>query len=353
MKIGDKVRFLNEVGGGVVTGFVGNNLVNVEDENGFDIPVPIREVVVIETDKYNIPVAQNKKEEKAEKIEDEVPIEKPVTFKPAPVERKEGEKLNLYLCFVPVNVSQLQETDFEAYLVNDSNYFVDYLFMKGENTGWDVVFRGTLEPNTKGFLQTVERESLNELEHLAFQFLFYKQGKTFLLKPAMTIRLKPDLSRFYKLHTFVSNDFFEERVQTFNLVRDDKPEKNEFVNAEEVRAALLGGKKTVETKPEKPNTTVEKASDIKEVDLHASEVLETTAGMASRDILEYQLKIFNDAMLQYKAQKGKKIVFIHGKGNGVLRKELLVKLRHDYPHCSSQDASFREYGFGATMVTIH
>lgn len=54
MKIGDKVRFLNDVGGGVVTGFSGKNLVMVENEDGFDIPVPIREVVVVDADDYNI-----------------------------------------------------------------------------------------------------------------------------------------------------------------------------------------------------------------------------------------------------------------------------------------------------------
>ena len=35
MKIGDKVRFLSEVGGGVVTGFQGKNIVLVEDADGF------------------------------------------------------------------------------------------------------------------------------------------------------------------------------------------------------------------------------------------------------------------------------------------------------------------------------
>ena len=40
MKIGDKVRFLSEVGGGVVTGFQGKDIVLVEDADGFDIPMP-------------------------------------------------------------------------------------------------------------------------------------------------------------------------------------------------------------------------------------------------------------------------------------------------------------------------
>ena len=34
MKIGDKVRFLSETGGGVIAGFQGKNIVLVEDEDG-------------------------------------------------------------------------------------------------------------------------------------------------------------------------------------------------------------------------------------------------------------------------------------------------------------------------------
>ena len=36
MKIGDKVRFLSEVGGGIVTGFQGKDIALVEDTDGFD-----------------------------------------------------------------------------------------------------------------------------------------------------------------------------------------------------------------------------------------------------------------------------------------------------------------------------
>ena len=56
MKIGDKVRFLNEVGGGRVAGFQGKNTVLVEDADGFEIPMLITECVVIDTNDYNIPV---------------------------------------------------------------------------------------------------------------------------------------------------------------------------------------------------------------------------------------------------------------------------------------------------------
>ena len=47
-----------------------------------------------------------------------------------------------------------------------------------------------------------------------------------------------------------------------------------------------------------------------------------------------------------------KIIFIHGKGDGVLRSSLERELKQRYRSCTYQDASFREYGFGATQVTI-
>ena len=47
MKIGDKVRFLSETGGGRISGFQGKNIVLVEDEDGFEIPTLVSEVIVV------------------------------------------------------------------------------------------------------------------------------------------------------------------------------------------------------------------------------------------------------------------------------------------------------------------
>ena len=53
MKIGDQVRFLSEVGGGKVAGFQGKNIVLVEDEDGFQVPMRITEVVVVGEEDYD------------------------------------------------------------------------------------------------------------------------------------------------------------------------------------------------------------------------------------------------------------------------------------------------------------
>lgn len=88
------------------------------------------------------------------------------------------------------------------------------------------------------------------------------------------------------------------------------------------------------------------------IDLHANTLLETTQGMSSANILEYQLEVFRKTLDEYKGTKGQKVIFIHGKGEGVLRQALLHELNYRYKHYSYQDASFREYGYGATQVTI-
>ena len=57
-------------------------------------------------------------------------------------------------------------------------------------------------------------------------------------------------------------------------------------------------------------------------------------------------------MQKYLKKKGAKLVFIHGKGDGVLRKSIEQELRRKYKTCIFQDASFKEYGYGATMVIV-
>lgn len=95
-----------------------------------------------------------------------------------------------------------------------------------------------------------------------------------------------------------------------------------------------------------------KNDDIVVVDLHANSLLDTTAGMSSSDILSYQIEKFHEVLDKYKSEKGRRIVFIHGKGEGVLRHAIVHELQYKYKKYQYQDASFLEYGYGATQVTI-
>lgn len=131
MKIGDKVRFLSEVGGGVVKGFQGKDIALVEDEDGFEIPMLIRECVVIETDDYNIPLKTTSKPvQVAPETEEEEEDDKPITYR-AP-EIRGNDVLNVFLAYVPQDAKAISTTAFDAYLINDSNYFIDFLYLAAE-----------------------------------------------------------------------------------------------------------------------------------------------------------------------------------------------------------------------------
>ena len=99
-------------------------------------------------------------------------------------------------------------------------------------------------------------------------------------------------------------------------------------------------------------TPARKEGDPVVVDLHASELLDTTNGLSATDILNYQLDTMRKTLKEYEKKKGTKIIFIHGKGEGVLRKAIINELQYRYKSYTYQDASFREYGYGATQVTI-
>ena len=124
--------------------------------------------------------------------------------------------------------------------------------------------------------------------------------------------------------------------------------------AEELQKAMI--EKNDNTRVERQQARVSKKSNVHEVievDLHAHELLETTSGMSAADIKEYQLGVFRKTLDAHIKHKGQRIVFIHGKGEGVLRNAMIQELKHKYKNCSFQDASFQQYGFGATMVIVH
>jgi len=352
MKIGDKVRFLNEVGGGIVKGFQGKDTVLVEDADGFDIPMLIRNCVVIDTDDYNMKPRFSASV--TPKVEEPVKPAKPeMTSRPSEV--RGGDTLNVMLAFVPEDVKAISSTRFETYLVNDSNYFLYYTYLSAEGRAWKNRSFGVVEPNSKLFLEDFAKDILNELEHVAVQFIAFKDEKTFALKPAVSVELRIDTVKFYKLHTFRESDFFEDPTLIYDIVRDDVPTKQVFTSAEDIQTALLQRQQVAAPKLQPKSQPIMKhgsGNAIIEVDLHIDALLDDTTGMGNSEILNYQLDKFRQVLEQYKGKREQRIVFIHGKGDGVLRKALLDELKRKYSNYRHQDASFQEYGFGATMVTI-
>jgi Mismatch repair ATPase (MutS family) len=357
MKIGDNVRFLNAVGGGRISRTDSKQgIVYVEDEDGFEIPTLERDCVVVGEVNTNTNVL--KKDFSAKQSEDlpeKAAIESDfVKLASEPeiqiTETPEGDTLSAYLAFVPHNVKLLQTTACDFVLINDSNYFLFYNIIIGEGDEKHSVANGILEPNILETLAVIQKDELNAWEKVGVQVVAFKKDKKYVPQKAIDTVISLNTVKFYKLHSFEENDYFDEPAWLVDIVKAMDYRKLEKVSPEEIQDAI-------QTKQEKRARIVLKKKDnfknnVLEIDLHINELLDTTTGMSNADMLNYQLNHFHKIIAENEKKKGQKIVFIHGKGDGVLRKEIENQLKTRYKSLYFQDASFREYGFGATMITI-
>lgn len=210
-----------------MAGFQGKDVVLVEDEDGFEVPMRTADVVVIGEENYDtrhvveVKNNQTKAVEMEEEIETE-PADKPLTFKAPVEERRGGDKISAYLAFVPMDLKELSDTRFETYIVNDCNYYLRYVYMTAESNSWRVRSTGEIEPNTKMFIEEFGRDQLNELEHSCVQLIAYKREKYFLRKPVVDALINLDLVKFYKLHTFSENQFFEQPALIYTIIENDR-----------------------------------------------------------------------------------------------------------------------------------
>ena len=218
-----------------MAGFQGKNIVLVEDEDGFQVPMQMHEVVVIGEEDYDTKhVVEIKQQQKTVTVrqEEPEPADQPVTFKAKPEERKGGDQLSAYLAFVPMELKELSQTRFEAYFINDSNYYMRFTYLSAEGNAWRIRSTEEVEPNTKLYIEEFGRDELNQIERVAIQMVAYKKNKPFLLKPALDLQLRIDTVKFYKLHAFQENAFFEQPALVYTLIEDDKPARSLVVDIE-------------------------------------------------------------------------------------------------------------------------
>ena len=378
-KIGDRVRFLNATGGGVITKIDGKTAY-VEDEDGFESPILLKDIVVVLPAGHEAAVKGSKimfdqkafdagrKTEEPNKpepiVEQPVPKEEPVE------ETSHGDVPNILLTFEPDNIKKLANTRFTGVLVNDSNYYLDFTFLKRsvEDRGWEMVFTGTVNPNELIDLVVLTHEDLPDYGKVALQAIAYKKDKVFSLIPPLNVVRKIDLTKFHKLHCFRESKYFDGQVLEFPLVSGGESVAQLEVDVRKLEEGIksvpdkdlakeLSKKYKTEInskRPEKPSSQSPfKILPLIEVDLHIGELTDSLVGMEPKDMLEMQLAEVRKTMSAHSKRIGQKIVFIHGKGEGVLRKSVLDLLKKEYPKAELQDASFREYGFGATLVTVH
>lgn len=343
IKAGDKVKFLNAVGGGVVKSVLNKTMVNVEDYDGFEVPTLISEVVVVDdansmnAEKRHAKIRANEKEEVAP-VKKELPKVEPkyVAGKDTP---------DCYMAFVPQDSNNPVEGELKVYMVNDSNNFVLYNYSHLKDKQYKSVESGKMNPNSKRYLESFSRFDLNELPEFQFQLLFFREESAKLEVPVVkSLRLNP--VKFFRMNSYAKTRFFSQTAMIFPLLGPDMEAEMAMLTVTDL------SKITLEKEEHKAVVKRIVSPDLVEIDLHIHELLEDTRGLKNHEMLEVQLGRFRNE-LETAIQNGtRRIVFIHGVGNGTLKQELRQELSAKYKKYYFQDASFKEYGFGATMVIL-
>jgi hypothetical protein len=93
--------------------------------------------------------------------------------------------------------------------------------MTAEGSAWMVRADGEIEPNTKEYIEEFGREDLNTLEHCCIQLIAYKRDKHYMLKPTVNAQVRIDPVKFYKLHAFRENMFFEQPALIYTIIEND------------------------------------------------------------------------------------------------------------------------------------
>lgn len=343
IQVGDRVKFMNDVGGGIVTKVISKSMVHVENEDGFEIPTLVSDLVIIrdeqaETNKPTVEqfARQARPEEKAPVLED---------AKEKPVFVEGNDEPNFLLAFVPDDSRNPLGDAIKIYLINDSNFSVLYHFSQFDENEYETKEAGELEPNTKLLLDSISQVDIAELPEFFFQLIFFREKAKRLEKPLETsVKLNP--VKFYKSGSFIQNDFFREKAMIIPLNKSAMEQAVEALTVRDVDQVLRKKEPARQVKPVIENT------DLLEVDLHIHELIDDTTGLSNKEMLDLQMDHFREKLEEAAKKQVKKVVFIHGLGNGTLKQEVRRELSHKYKRYTFQDASFQEYGFGATMVIL-
>ena len=340
IKIGDKVKFLNDVGGGIVTGFIGHNTVNVLNEDGFEIPYPLGQLLNVDDPALN----REEKVVKKDPVEDDKK-ERQDSDRGVVIEGKDSP--DFYFCFVPSVPGNPLGGETDLYLVNDSNYtlLVNYSHFSDEK--YKSVFYGTIFPNTRKKLESIGTSELNELPAYCFRLLFFKEEDSELHNPVTKlIRVNP--VKFYKEKSFHANRFFDKNAMVYQITEDILHAELDKLTDDDFKKVVKA--KEIKNKVKRPVKS--SVPEIIEVDLHIHELVDNTTGLSNKEILDIQMDKVEREMRSAIQSAVRRIVFIHGVGQGVLKQEVSKLLKKKFSKYAYHDASFKEYGYGATMVIL-
>lgn len=330
MNIGDKVRFLKGSEEGVITRFLEGNLIEVEIEDGFQIPVMRNEVVVVSQDEQRYFQKESSPPPSSGKPPVAAP-QKPKTATAAPVAVQ-----GIFLAFTEINDRQLA-----LYLINNTDFHLP--FAVGEEI--DAAFRGIacglLNSKSTIKIKEVAISDFEKWPSLVLQFLFHRDGY-FKLREPLIRKLKFKAATFFKSKK--TAPILGKQAYLYQVDRADPPVQSTPIDVTQLKESMFESKEP----EEKPRYV----RPPQQIDLHIENLTDQYDTMNNNEMLELQLKTFEENLDRAIATGMDEITFIHGVGSGALRNAIHKKLSKMKDIQYFEDTLREKFGYGATLVRI-
>lgn len=148
-----------------------------------------------------------------------------------------------------------------------------------DSAEWTHRFDGLIEPNMQEFLCEIEPSDLPAMDKLAVQYVVFKRSKVFTAVNPALVELKVDTTKFARLHCFKFNPYFDNPVIAFDIAECGRPVAQVSFRPEDIEQGIKAKKRDIASQNAARKPAAPLRADIIEVDLHADELLDTTAGL--------------------------------------------------------------------------
>ena len=351
-KVGDKVNFLNENGGGVITKIIDSKMVKVEIDDGFEMPVLMSELILDFRAKELDDVEKEYSHvfPSAQTVEKEEEDNEPERISEISPYFSVKEDKGIYLVYEPLEQQWLLTGELDLFIVNNTKYDILYsLFLEqdGDVKGIDY---GSVPPDSKVNIETIDRDELENWTKGYLQVLFHTDEPEKIYMPLHS-RINVKTGRFYKEGSYISNTLVGGKAIIVNISPEAALEAVSDNVLIEKQGFRTKNKKAEEVK-ETPLIQKHKIADREAVvDLHIGELVDNITGLSGRDMLDIQMKYFKKALESAIVNDYEKVTFIHGVGNGVLKNEIIREI-DNYEGIEGRMASITKFGVGAIDIHI-
>ena len=347
-KPGDKVKFIDEVGGGIITAVMDSRMVKVKTDDGFEMPVLSKDLML---DIRSMPA------EEQERFRSAVPkpevIEEPVEDSVSEINPwgKVKEEKGVYLAFEPHEQQWLLTGSMDVVLANNTPYDILYSIFLNRDGLLEGVDYSSVPSNSKIVIDTIERDDIESWLSGYIQILLHADKPRKVFMPVHSvIDIKP--GRFFKEGSYQSNTLLHGKAIIVTLCTLVAMEAVTGSEQERKTDSIISQPKSQVSKDIPVISKYRTAPGEAVVDLHIGELVDNILGMSSHEMLKIQIDTFKKLLNSALENEYQKITFIHGVGNGVL-KNAIIKELDDYEGLENQMASIAKFGVGAIDIVIN